>query len=227
MNRKGYAIVRLSIALLVALTFLVPMNIASAAQGSQSVTECWQNPDAEGCEDTSTSVDEEESASTDVGLGIWDYMKMLFSLGVVLALLLFVLKFLNKKSASYQQNSVVRNIGGITVGSQKSVQLLHIGDTLYIVGVGEDVQLIKEITDPQEVERLLAFYEEKQTLVGGTSPYILELVKKLKNNNTQEQTEEKPQEPQNFGEMFNKRLSEITKTRKSELDKWKEKEKDK
>ena len=226
MNSKRFAIVRLCFAIMMALTFLAPMNFAYAESNSQSVTECWQNPEAEGCEDTDPAVEEENSTSTDVGLGIWDYMKMLFSLCFVLALLLFVLKFLNKKSASYQQNRVVRNIGGISVGAQKSVQLLHIGDKLYIVGVGEDVQLIKEINDPEEVERLLELYNEKQTFEGGTTPYILELAKKFKRTKTEEATEE-TESNQNFGEMFNKRLTELTKSRTSELDKWKEKEKDK
>ncbi|MDN4494255.1 flagellar biosynthetic protein FliO [Ureibacillus aquaedulcis] len=225
MNGKVSAIVRLCLAIVIAFTFLAPMNFAYAAQGNQSVTDCWQNPEAEGCEDPDTSV-EEDSTSTDVGLGIWDYMKMLFSLVFVLALLLFVLKFLNKKSANYQQNSMVRNIGGISVGAQKSVQLLHIGDKLYIVGVGDEVQLIKEINDPEEVEQLLEFYNEKQTIASSTTPYILELIKKVKGTKSQDETEVK-QANQNFGEMFNKRLTELTKARKSELDKWKEKEKDK
>ncbi|MCM3386763.1 flagellar biosynthetic protein FliO [Ureibacillus chungkukjangi] len=226
MKRKGFAIARVLFAIMIALAFLAPMNFASAAKGSQSVTECWQNPEAEGCEDSNPAAEDENSTSANVGLGLWDYMKMLFSLVFVLALLIFVLKFLNKKSASYQQNSVVQNIGGISVGAQKSVQLLHIGDKLYIVGVGDDVQLIKEIDNPEEIERLLEIYNEKQSFVDSTSPYILDLVKKLRGKNTEEQTEEK-QSNQNFGEMFNKRLTELTKTRKSELDKWKEKERDK
>ena len=226
MNLKRFAIVRLCFAIMMAITFLAPMNFAHAASGSQSVTECWQNPQAEGCEDTDPAAEEENSTSADVGLGIWDYMKMLFSLGIVLALLIFVLKFLNKKSGNYQQNKVVQNIGGISVGAQKSVQLLHIGDKLYVVGVGEDVHLIKEINDPEEVERLLEFYNDKQTMEGGATPYILELAKKFKRSNTEEATEEK-EAKQNFGEIFNNKLSELTKSRKSELDKWKEKEKDK
>ncbi|QCR31808.1 flagellar biosynthetic protein FliO [Lysinibacillus sp. SGAir0095] len=227
MNSKVFAIARACFAIIIAITFLSPMNFAHAAQGSQSVTECWQNPDAEGCEDTDPTVEGENSTSADVGLGLWDYLKMLFSLVLVLALLIFVLKFLNKKSSSYQQNSVVRNIGGISVGAQKSVQLLHIGDKLYIVGVGEDVQLIKEIDNPEEVEQLLAIYNEKQSFADSTSPYILELLNKLKRNNSEEDKTEEKQSTQNFGEMFNKRLTELTKNRKSELDKWKEKERDK
>lgn len=225
MNKKGFAIARACLVMMIAIAFLFPMNFAKA-QGSQSVTECWQNPEAEGCEDTTPTVEAENSASADLGLGLWDYVKMLFSLVFVLALLIFVLKFLNKKSASYQQNSVVQNIGGISVGAQKSVQLIYIGDKLYIVGVGDDVQLIKEINNPEEVQRLLEIYNEKRSFADNTTPYIVELIKKLKHGNSEGETEEK-QSNENFGEMFNKRLTELTKTRKSELDKWKEKERDK
>ena len=225
MNGKGFAIAKACIAIMIALAFLAPMNFAYAAKGSQYLTECLQNPEAEGCEESNPAGEEENSTSAGVGLGIWDYMKMLFSLVLVLALLIIVLKFLNKKSASYQQNSVVRNIGGVSVGAQKSVQLLHIGDKLYIIGVGDDVQLIKEIDNPEEIERLLEIHNEKQSFVDSTTPYILDLVKKLKGTKTEE-IEEK-QSTQNFGEMFNKRLTELTKTRKTELDKWKEKERDK
>ncbi|RHW39634.1 flagellar protein [Lysinibacillus yapensis] len=221
MNGKHLKKWHLVFAFLIAFIFFAP-SFADAANGSQSVTECWQNPDAEGCEDTTPAV-EEENASSTVGLGIWDYLKMLLTLVFVLALLIFVLKFLSKKSASYQQNSVIRNIGGISVGSQKSIQLLHIGDKLYIVGVGEDVQLIKEINDPTEVQDLLDTYQEKQTMA--TSPYIMELLNKLKSPNKEESND--TEKSANFGDMFKKRLTDIQKTRQHELEKWKEKEKDK
>ncbi len=63
----------------------------------------------------------------------------------MLGILIFVLRFLNKRNQNYQQNSVIRNLGGHSVGAQKSVQLLQIGNQIYVVGVGEDVQLLKEI----------------------------------------------------------------------------------
>lgn len=207
---------------MIAFTVLAP-TFAQASQGSTTVTECWQNPDAEGCEDTTPAI-EEENAPSKVGLGIWDYLRMLFTLAFVLALLILVLKFLNKKSANYQQNSVVRNIGGISVGSQKSVQLLYIGDKLYIVGVGDDVQLIKEITDPEEVQQLMEQYQEKQAMSNAT-PYVMELLQKWKR--TKRQESKKTENNTNFRDMLNKRLTDIQKTRQHELEKWKEKEKDK
>ncbi|WP_400194416.1 flagellar biosynthetic protein FliO [Lysinibacillus telephonicus] len=222
MKFKLFVTIRLVIALLFTLLMMTPTDTTLASQKSPMVSdECLKNPDS--CPETLPAADQEKSDSAAVGLGPWDYIKMLFALIFVLALLLFVLKFINKKSMNYQQNSLVRNIGGISVGAQKSIQLLHIGDKLYIVGVGDNVQLIKEINDPDEVQQLVAFYNEKQSF-GATTPYILELLKKLKPNQIESESK---QDDSNFGDIFNKRLLDIKKERQHELEKWKEKEKDK
>ncbi|WP_225230058.1 flagellar biosynthetic protein FliO [Ureibacillus galli] len=226
MNGKKLAKFRILIPILMVFLFITPANFANASQGNQMITdECLQDPDL--CDDSKSSADEEQSDSADVGLGVWEYFKMLICLIFVLGLLVFVLKFINKKSSTYQQNSLVRNIGGISVGPQKSVQLLHIGDKLYIVGVGEDVQLLKEIHDEEEVQQLVQYFNEKQSFVS-TKPYILELVNKLKSNKREaESTDGDQSMNSNFKSLLNKRLNEIKQTRQTELEKWKEKEKDK
>lgn len=223
MKLKLFVTLRLVIALLFTFLMMTPPDITLASQNSPMVTECLQGENPEACEDTQTVVEEDESDPATVGLGPWDYIKMLFALIFVLALLMMVLKFINKKSMNYQQNSLVRNIGGVSVGAQKSIQLLHIGDKLYIVGVGDNVQLIKEITDPDEVQQLVSYYNEKQSFAS-TTPYILELLKKLKPNDNDLDNK---QADSNFGDIFSNRLSDIKRERQHELEKWKEKEKDK
>lgn len=206
--------------LLVMMALTLPTQLASASQSNQMISdEYLQNPDT----NTDESPDSNEVDNQNVGLGPGDYIKMLLSLLFVLGLLVFVLKFLNKKSSNYQQNNVVKNIGGISVGSQKSVQLLHIGNSLYIVGVGEDVQLLKEIQDPEEIEQLIKIYQDKQQSIVSTSPYIAELFKKLKKKPSVEEAESQS----DFGAILKNRLSEINKERNEELEKWKEKEHDK
>lgn len=212
-TKKGIVLLFLTI-----FAFCIPTQLASATQNNQMISdECLQNPEA--CEDSTIN---EDAQSSNVGLGLWDYVKVLFSLLFVLALLVFVLRFINKRSVNYQTNSVVRNIGGISVGSQKSVQLLQIGSSLYIIGVGDDVQLIKEIDDPEEAERLLNIYNNKQSFPSN-KPYISDLLKRINLNKNGET--EKPK--LDFENMFKKRLSEIKRERRDELEKWKEKEQDK
>ena len=170
--------------------------------------------------DSETDADTANSDSASVGVGLWEYIKVLLSLVLVLGILIFVLRFLNKRNQNYQQNSIIRNLGGHSVGAQKSVQLLHIGNQIYVVGVGEDVQLLQVISDPQEIERMIALYNEKYSHTS-TSPYVTELFAKFKTKRSSETQSE------DFSNILDKRLSEIKQERSDELGRWKEKENDK
>ena len=170
--------------------------------------------------DSETDADTANSDSASVGVGLWEYIKVLLSLVLVLGILIFVLRFLNKRNQNYQQNSVIRNLGGHSVGAQKSVQLLHIGNQIYVVGVGEDVQLLQVISDPKEIEQMIALYNEKYSYTS-TSPYVAELFTKFKTKRSSEAQSE------DFSNILDKRLSEIKQERSDELERWKEKENDK
>lgn len=170
--------------------------------------------------DSETDADTADSDSASVSVGLGEYIKVLLSLVLVLGLLIFVLRFLNKRNQNYQQNSIIRNLGGHSVGAQKSVQLLHIGNQIYVVGVGEDVQLLQVISDPREIEQMIALYNEKYSYTS-TSPYVAELFAKFKTKRSSETQSE------HFSNILDKRLSEIKQERSDELERWKEKENDK
>ena len=170
--------------------------------------------------DSETDADTADSDSASVSVGLWEYIKVLLSLVLVIGILIFVLRFLNKRNQNYQQNSIVRNLGGHSVGAQKSVQLLHIGNQIYIVGVGEDVQLLQVISDPQEIEQMVALYNEKYGHTS-TTPYVAELFAKFKTKRSFKTQSE------DFSNILDKRLSEMKQERSDELGKWKEKENDK
>ena len=170
--------------------------------------------------DSETDADTADSDSASVSVGIGEYIKVLLSLVLVIGILIFVLRFLNKRNQNYQQNSIVRNLGGHSVGAQKSVQLLHIGNQIYIVGVGEDVQLLQVISDPQEIERIVALYNEKYGHTS-TTPYVAELFAKFKTKRSFKTQSE------DFSNILDKRLSEIKQERSDGLERWKEKESDK
>lgn len=214
--------------LLIILSIVIPVGeTAFVSANNEMIDDCFLNPD--NCSDGPVHEEgEQEEEKTPLtggqGLTLWDYLKMLFALIFVLGLLLFVLKFINKKSHNYQQNSLVRNIGGVNLGAQKSVQLIQIGKSIYVLGVGEDVQLIKEIENPEEIEQIITNFNERQSL-SVTSPYITELVKKL--NGRIRKSNEVEEKQQSFGDIFNSKLSDIKKHRQNELEKWKEKERDK
>ncbi|KGR86426.1 flagellar biosynthetic protein FliO [Lysinibacillus odysseyi] len=200
------------------LPFVVLTQVAPASYAMIS-DEYLENPDRN-IESNETDADTTISDSASVSMGAWEYIKIFLALLFVLGLLLFVLRFLNKRNLNYQQNSMIQNLGGQSVGAQKSVQLLQIGNKLYIVGVGENVQLLQVITDPEEIEGILALYNEK---LGNTtaSPYIAELFNKFRAKGTAEK------QPADFSELLDKRLSQIKQQRSDELESWKEKENDK
>lgn len=199
-----------------------PTVSVHADTDTNSIEYCMKKP--EECKDNSDPAAKEDTVVSAAGdVSAWEYIKMVLALIFVVALFYGLMKFLNKRNLTFQRNQIVQNLGGLSLGAQKSVQLLQIGKTIYLVGVGEDVQLIREITDPQEVEELLALYNEKQEFAA-TSPYIAEVISKFKRKNKQNSSTNTQQD--SFGELFGKKISEIKQERSEELERWKQKEND-
>ncbi|WP_256093138.1 flagellar biosynthetic protein FliO [Lysinibacillus sp. FSL M8-0337] len=210
-------------AFLVTFLFVYPPTVSVHADtDTNSIEYCMKKP--EECKDNSDPAAKEDTVVSAAGdVSAWEYIKMVLALIFVVALFYGLMKFLNKRNLTFQRNQMVQNLGGLSLGAQKSVQLLQIGKTIYLVGVGEDVQLIREITDPQEVEELLALYNEKQEFAA-TSPYIAEVISKFKRKNKQNSSTNTQQD--SFGELFGKKISEIKQERSEELERWKQKEND-
>lgn len=190
------------------------------AESNNSVDDCLKNPDT--CKDNSTPAVGSKDQSTAVGLSAWDYIKMVLALIFVIALLYGILKFINSRNNKYQQTQLMQNLGGISLGQQKSVQLIKVGESLYLVGVGDDVHILKEVIDTSEKQLLLSLYNEKQEL-SAQVPYIAELFSKLKGRQSEQQVEAPDKE---FKEEFQKRLTEIQQDRQKELAEWKQKERE-
>jgi len=208
-------------AFLVSFLFLYPTTTSVYAESDTNfVSDCIKGD----CKEDSTPAAKKDSDEPAAGgLSAWEYIKMVLALIFVVVLFYGLMKFLNKRNLNFQRNQLVQNLGGLSLGAQKSVQLLQVGKTLYLVGVGEDVQLLREITDPDEVATLLALYNERQELAA-TSPYIAEVLSKFKRNNNESSSVQQKQT--SFGEMFEKKISEIKQERNEELEKWKQKEND-
>lgn len=199
-----------------------PTVSVHADTDTNSIEYCMKKP--EECKDNSDPAAKEDTVVSAAGdVSAWEYIKMVLALIFVVALFYGLMKFLNKRNLTFQRNQMVQNLGGLSLGAQKSVQLLQIGKKIYLVGVGEDVQLIREITDPQEVEELIALYNEKQEFAA-TSPYIAEVISKFKRKNKQNSSTSTQQD--SFGELFEKKISEIKQERSEELERWKQKEND-
>lgn len=179
-------------------------------------------------QDKNSDVEESPAADTTsetaaVSVSVWDYIKMVLALLFVLALLYGVLKLVNSKNRLYQQHQLIQNLGGLSLGQHKSVQLLQVGDSLFLVGVGEDISILKEITSIEEKEKLMNFYSNKQEITAQI-PYIATLLKRFKNPLSTQAGEN--QKSGSFEQVFRKKLSEIKTDRSDGLRDWKKKEND-
>lgn len=114
--------------------------------------------------------DETAPAAMDNG-NLWlNFVKMIGALAVVLGLLFWLLKFINKKTSRYQSTRSIQSIGGIGLGQNKSIQVVKVGDKMLVVGVGDTISLLQEIEDKEEQERITA--REQNTYTG--VPSLLE-----------------------------------------------------
>lgn len=165
---------------------------------------------------------EDKDSSLSSGMSAWDYIKILLALAFVVCLLFFVLKLVNKNNKKYQSNQMLQNLGGVSVGQQKSIQLLKVGNSLFLVGVGDDVHILKEITDEQEQQSLLKMHEDKQDLAAQV-PYIAELLTVVKNKVKKQPVE--TAENIGFKEELDKKLNQIKKNRQKQLNELNQKEK--
>ena len=191
-----------------------------AEQLNSSVKDCLEQPDA--CEEqpkdstqTETKDNEgvenkgSETVSSSVGLTLWDFVKMIFATVFVVALLYFVLKFVNAKGRLFKSTQLIENLGGTTLGANRSVQLIKIGNQLLIVGVGENIQLLKEIDDEQEYEQIILEYNNQINQMGSPNDIITKILKRVKEKDNRKGEEKPP-----FQTLLKKQLDDLSKGRK-------------
>lgn len=225
---RKYTLVICIISILLFLPF--QLDAKASVDPNESIEEYLKRSKTETDNEREPVIDTENEIKTSpvksgVSINAWDYIKMIFALLFVIFLLYAILRFVNSRNRSFQHNQLIQNLGGAGVGQGKSIQLMQVGNTLYLVGIGENITLLKEITDPEEIEKLTKIYEDKLDS-GKTVPYITELYSRLKGNVSSKAKSNEKKEP-SFNETFQKRLQEIKKDRSEVLEDWKTKEREK
>lgn len=94
------------------------------------------------------------------------FIKVIFSFLLVIGLLFLLLQFLSKRNRLLPSNGPVLSLGGQTLGNNKSMQILLIGQTIYIVGVGDSVTLMRTISQGEEYQHLLENFENQSQTEG-------------------------------------------------------------
>lgn len=81
-------------------------------------------------------------------------VQLIISFAVVIGMIWLLVKFLQLRSKWLTGHQPLKVMGAVGVGPQKSVQLVEIGGVLYVLGVGQDVTLLRVIDDAEELERI-------------------------------------------------------------------------
>jgi len=206
------------------LTFVVVLQPASIFAADKPVSDCL-NDDEDCIEDTKDlKTDEEDTknssntllddtAEPSLGLNI---VKMVFALLLILALIYTLLWFL-KKRRSYEKAGSLENIGGISVGQQKSVQIIRIGDKMYLLGVGSNVELLKELSE-EESENILQDMNQSSASPAGS--FVQDILKKWNYKRTNETQATEKQ----FKKSFKQELDKLKEQRHQMIDDYNKKD---
>lgn len=215
--------------LLLVLIALLGSNQGAFAEQFNSIKDCLED-ESKCSEDQLKEVENNEETTADnnentptVGLTFWDFLKMIFATIFVIALLYTVLKFINKRSRSFSSNQLVENLGGTALGTNRSIQIVKIGNRVLVVGVGEDVKLLKEIDDEEEARQIIEDYNNRMDQLVQPSDIVTKLIERTRNMKQSNRGEE----ASSFSSTLKAQLEELSKGRKKLLDEMEKKGSDK
>lgn len=190
---------------------------AETDSGNETVDQMLQDKkNTDATSNTTEQTDQElvqtEPPSIENQFGWFDFVKMFFALAVVIALIYIILRFINKRNRLFGQMKAMENLGGISVGPNRSIQLIRIGETVLVVGVGETIQLLKEITSQDDIEKLISQNEIQPIQVGQT------ILNKIISKND-DQNRMNSSSANSFSHMLKGQLEDLAEGRKKLYDK--------
>lgn len=160
----------------------------------------WPGFAAAAATDGSTANNEEQivfqGSNNLAGSLIW----VIISLAIVIALIIFVIKWLSQRNRTWGTNRSLRSLGGVALGQNNSIQVVEIAGRIYIVGVGEDITLIDKYDDPEQVKSVIAALE-RQPEANWPQNVISQLLNKIRSRN-EDTGPEPPNEQWNSASSF-------------------------
>lgn len=139
--------------IMLTLVFFGLTGYSVEAASDPSVFESIQkNPSSEEQSPVTTEIEERSLFSVLGSLVLYTLL--------IVGLIYGLIKFLAARQNALPASQVIRVLGASSVGQQKSVQVFQVGDQVLIVGVGENVTLLTEITDEQQKQKLVLSIKE-------------------------------------------------------------------
>lgn len=138
-------------------------------------------------------------------------LKVIFFLALIIGLIILLIKFLAQKSKPWMSNRAMQVLGGVTLGQHKSLQVVRIGEALYIIGVGDDVNLLHRIDDAEETAALLDAFTVANGGNGDGFAKITDFLKKIRKSGKPEPAEE--WDEASFQQLFEDRIKQVSSRR--------------
>lgn len=180
-----------SVLVALALIFAPAVQTLAADSGSGTVEDMFQNKKSDQesgqSKNQSNKAENERAAVTPYGDSnlFLVFVKLVFALLLVLALIYLLYRFAVKRTGRFHEGGSLKNLGGVSVGTNRSVQLVQVGNEVMVIGVGDTVQLLKEIKDPEAIEAL----SQQEGTPGHLEDNVLGLLKWTSGKHTDGQDE--------------------------------------
>lgn len=198
---------------LVLLIIFSPTDIRAAGGGvPNNAKDCVENPElCKGKVETTPHFSERQDTITG-----WDFIKMFLALGFVLLLIYGAMKLVNKRNHLFDSQKTILNVGGTTLGNNKTLQIVKVGNSLLVLGVSDSIQLLKEVSDEEEKEAILRAYQDRMES-SINSEQLIGLFGKWKEKQSVKSTT-------SFSSLLKEQLKGLSNERKNKLDRIKKEE---
>jgi len=148
--------------------FLLLTTHVFAEEKPKNSLDCLKDPDCseemqQNQEQPADMTEEDPIVDASNTPSLWlNLVQMAIMLFIIIGLIYVLIKFLKKRNHIFNNMQAMENLGGISVGQNKSLQIVRIGTKFYVIGVGENVNMLEEITDEALIEDLLHRQQESQ-----------------------------------------------------------------
>lgn len=117
----------------------------------------------------------------DGGNTLLNLLKVIFFLAVIVILIVLLIRFLGRRNQTLMSGRSIRTLGAMGLGPNKSIQVIELGGSLYLIGVGENISMLDKITDPAEVALIISAFEDQSSGEGNfLVPFIAKIKSKLR-----------------------------------------------
>lgn len=142
----------------------------------------------------------------------WQLLEVILVLALIVGLIIFLLRFIGKRNRGWWMNRSLRSLGGLSVGTNKSMQIVEWNGRIYVLGVGDNVTLLESITDADTVDALLA---EHDAVNAAAQTPLPEWLRRFTNRGRAEQAQGVSEDlrPSSFEQTLEKRMRELAERR--------------